>query len=153
MDVSVQNIVCLDSLNCNQVNAFYHSLRKIPPSCVSFSSYRRLLGSLPLCHSVVNCTCSLLFFPIFHFLFTTFTQQPFSAKAILGFLHLICISNEYCRSHKRATFKRKQNKRRPKQDGEGILRFCPDLHIQQSWLPCLVGNIFRVVRLCDRHIF
>ena len=136
MDGLVQNIVCLDSSNCNQENAFFNSLWKIPPPCFCFPLYR---FQRAFC-SVLNCTCSLLFCSIFHFLFTTYAWQPFSAKTILGSLHLICIIN---RLHKRATSKRKQNKHRNEQDGWGtiiILRLCPDLLIQLDWLPCLLGN-------------
>ena len=76
MDGLVQNIVCLDSSNCNQVNAFFNSLWKIPPPCFCFSLYH-LQGAF---HNVLRCTCSLFFFSIFHFLFTTFAQQPFLKK-------------------------------------------------------------------------
>ena len=131
MDGLVQNIVCLDSLNCNQVNTFFNSLWKIPPPYFRSSLYH----SQGAFHSVLHCTCSLFFFSIFHFLFITFL-----AKTIQGSLHLICIITNTCRSHKRATSKRKQNKCRNKQDGGGILRLCPDLFIQQAWLPCLLGN-------------
>ena len=137
MDGLVQNIVCLASSNCNQENTFFNSLWKIiPPPCFCFPLYH-FQGAF--C-SVLNCTCSLLFCLIFHFLFTTFAWQPFLAKTIQGSLHLICIIN---RLHKRATSKRKQNKHRNEQDGWGtiiILRLCPDLLIQQDWLPCLLGN-------------
>ena len=125
MDGLVQNFACLDSSNCNQVNAFFHSLRKISPSCFCYSSYSVRVAF----HSVVNCTCSLLFFSIFHYLFTTFAWRPFfPAKTIQGFLHLICIIN---RLHKRATSKKNKM---------GKLWLCPDLLIQQAWLPCLLGN-------------
>ena len=115
MDGLVQNIVCLDSSNCNQENTFFNSLWKIiPPPCFCFPLYH-FQGAF--C-SVLNCTvCSLLFSAIFHFLFTTFAWQPFLAKTIQGSLHLICIIN---RLHKRATFKRKQNKHRNEQDGWGF---------------------------------
>ena len=116
MDGLVQNIVCLDSSNCDQMKAFFHSSWEIPPSCFLFSLYC-FQGAF---HSVGNCTCSLLFFSIFHFFFTTFVQRPFSAKTIQGSLHLICIIR--CRNE---------------QDGRGILRLCKDLLIQQAWLPCL----------------
>ena len=86
MDGLVQNIVCLDSSNCNQMKAVFHSSWEIPPSCFRFSLYC-FQGAF---HSVVNCTCSLSFFSIFHFFFTTFVQQPFSATTIQGSLHLIC---------------------------------------------------------------
>ena len=99
MDGLVQNIVCLDSSNCNQMKAFFHSTWEIPPSCFLFSLYC-FQGAF---HSVVNCTCSLLFFSIFHFFFTTFVQRPFSAKTIQGSLHLICIIN---RLPKRARWQR-----------------------------------------------
>ena len=101
MDGLVPNSVCLDASNCNQVNAFSHSSRKIP-SCFCFSLYHFWRAF----HSVVNCTCSLLFFTILHFLFTTVVQPPFSAKAFQGSLHLMCIIN---RLNKRATSKRKKN--------------------------------------------
>ena len=114
MDGLVQNIVCLDSSNCNQENAFFNSLWKIAPPCFCFPLYR---FQRAFC-SVLNCTCSLLFCSIFHFLFTTYAWQPFSAKTILGSLHLICIIN---RLHKRATSKRKQNKHRNEQDGWGTI--------------------------------
>lgn len=101
MDGLVPNSVCLDSSNRNQVNAFSHSSRKIP-SCFRFSLYHFWRAF----HSVVNCTCSLLFFTILHFLFTTVVQPPFSAKAFQGSLHLMCIIN---RLNKRATSKKKKN--------------------------------------------
>ena len=94
MDGLVQNIVCLESSNCNQMKAFFHSSWEIPPSLYCFQ------GAF---HSVGNCTCSLLFFSIFHFFFTTFVQRPFSAKTIQGSLHLICIIN---RLPKRARWQR-----------------------------------------------
>ena len=99
MDGLIQNIVCLDSSNCNQMKAFFHSSWEIPPSCFLFSLYC-FQGAF---HSVVNCTCSLLFFSIFHFFFTTFVQRSFSAKTIQGSLHLICIIN---RLPKRARWQR-----------------------------------------------
>ena len=101
MDGLVPNSVCLDASNCNQVNAFSHSSWKIP-SCFCFSLYHFWRAF----HSVVNCTCSLLFFTIIlHFLFTTVVQPPFSAKAFQGSLHLMCIIN---RLNKRATSKKKK---------------------------------------------
>ena len=114
---------------------FLNSLWKIPPSCLSFPLYR---FQRAFC-SVLNCTCSLLFCSIFHFLFTTYAWQPFSAKTILGSLHLICIIK---RLHERATSERKENKCRNEQDGGGILKLCPDLLSQQAWLPCLLGKSF-----------
>ena len=36
MDGLVQNIVCLDSSKCNQVNSFFNSSQKVPLSCFHF---------------------------------------------------------------------------------------------------------------------
>ena len=104
MDGLVPNSVCVDLSNHNQVNTFFHSSRKIPSSCFRFSLYHFWRAF----HSVVNCTCSLLFFTIFHFLFTTLGQQPFSARAFQGSLYLMFIIN---RLNKWATSKRKKTQK------------------------------------------
>ena len=131
MEVLVQKIVCLDSLNCIQVNAFFHSLR----NC-SF------MFSLPYC-----CKLYLYLYSIFHFRVTTFVQWPFSAKTIQGFRQLICIIN---RLHKRATSKRKQNKCKNEQDGRGIQ--IPSSN-KPGYLACWEMRLFRVVWLCGKDIF
>ena len=107
---------------------------EIAPSCFRF-------------HIVVNCTCSLLFFSIFHFLLTTFVRRPFSAKTIQGFRQLICIIN---RLHKRATSKRKQNKWKNEQDGRGIQ--IPSSN-KPGYLASWEMRLFRIVWLCGKHIF
>lgn len=96
---TLQNVVCLDSSYCRLLNAFFNFLWK----ALSFF-FTPAPGAL---HSVWNCTSSLLFYSIFHFLFTNFRPWPFSEKTIQESLHLISIING-CTLRSQSKRKRKQ---------------------------------------------
>ena len=82
--INTENVVCWDSSNCSQVNAFFDSWlgRKF-----FLSSYVLRAGAF---FSVWNWKALL---SIFHFLFTNFGRRPFSEKTIQASLCLICIIN------------------------------------------------------------
>lgn len=120
------------------MNAFFHIWRKILAS-----SFALLHTASEAFFSVWNCTCSLLFFLIFHFLLTNFGQRPYLKKTIHWSMHLICIMNIL---HKWATFERKQNKHSNEQDGRGILIkvvfTCTSPQATKAWLPWILWNIY-----------
>ena len=145
MDGLVQNIVCQDSLNWNQVNSFFNSLQRVCRSCFRFSlnHFRK-----PSVVFETAGTCSLLVSSIFYFLCTNFGRWPLIFwKTIKGSLHLICIIN---RLQKWAT-----SEQLKKQGGGGILRLCLDLPIQQKpgylWSPWVLWNGRFCVLLCCKH--
>ena len=132
------------SVTITAIHCLFRLIKLQPGECLfpflaESSSFLFSLFFVPLLgafHSVWNCTCSLLFFSVFHFHFTTFGWRPFSEKTIQGSLHLICTINRL--SHFRKNTKQMQKQARWRKYIKVVSR---SPHPSKAWLPWVLWNV------------